>query len=174
MGVFILAAAFLTLLACHRPREYLYFCPTPPTCFRCGYDLSGSIGAHSCPECGLDWTSATMRVQASSRTRIDGPSVARALVGWLIGAIYAACSYPIATALYTLRYWTSGYRHINFANVVRGDLERMLPIGATPFTLLALLCLPILFARNRVRLALKLLLIAFIIDTAIWALPLWR
>lgn len=172
MGLLLFASLAIALILSNAPRHYRHFCPVPPTCIHCKYDLSGSIGAHSCPECGLDWHSATSRREASSQYAIDGPRAGRALLALAALLLYAVLSRPIAIALIALNYWTSGYRHINFVNVaLNRELGNAHPMTITPLTSLAFLVLPSLFARSRVRLGIKLILIAIVLDTILWAIP---
>ena len=172
VGFLLFASLAIALILSNAPRHYRYFSPVPPTCIHCKYDLSGSIGAHSCPECGLDWHSATSRREASSPYAVDRPRAGRALLAWAALILFAILSRPIAIALVALNYYTSGFRNINFINVaLNRELNNTHPMTITPLTSLAFLILPSLFARSRGRLGLKLILIAIIIDTILWAIP---
>ncbi len=172
MGFILFVSLALGFVASRLPRELRVTCPVPPVCARCSYDLSASLNAPACPECGLDWHSATTRREASSAYAFDGPRAGRALLAWAALILFAILSRPIAIALISLNYWMDGYRHINFINVaLNRELAYSHPMTITPLTSLAFLILPILSARYRVRLGVKLVLIAFVIDTIIWAIP---
>lgn len=172
MGFILFQSLALGLFASRLPRELRVTCPVPPICARCKYDLSASLNAPACPECGLDWHDATTRREASSPLAVDGTRAAQAFLAWAVLLLYAIVSRPIAIALISLNYWMDGYRHINFVNVATGRLsDSIFQLGTTPLTAIMLFCLPILSARYRARLGIRLVLIAFVIDTILWAIP---
>lgn len=173
VGLFILVAILATIPAARKPSTRTYYSCVPPICARCSYDLSASLNAPACPECGLDWTSATMRSRVHyDPFAINPRAMGRAFLAWLLFCLYAVLNPFLAVSLVMLSYWVDGWRNIDFAKVAHARELRSLQwpyLDVTFFTTLAFLALPALLARKKYRIAAAIVPIALIIDTIFWA-----
>lgn len=171
MGLFLVIAVIATLIAARKSPAITYFSPVPPTCSRCKYDLSASLNAPACPECGLDWHDATTRYQPSNRLHFDTRAMHRALVAWLIVMVYAIATPYLAPAIIATNYWLDGIHGFDFVRVVHARemyYASPLPLNYLLATSSTICVLPLIAARRQYVYAL-LVPIAFVIDATYWA-----
>lgn len=171
MGFAFFISLALGFLAARLPRDLRVTCPVPPICAKCNYDLSGSIGANSCPECGLDWFDATTRFRSTGVLHFDQAAMGRALIAWLIFMAYAAATPYLAPLIIATGYWLDGIHNFDFVRVVHArEMQHAspLPLNFLLFTSSTFCVLPILAARRKLVYAL-LIPIGFAIDAAYWA-----